>query len=399
MARTKRMRRSYSAGEWGRNRVRVFPDPRTGIMQVQWRENGCRLTRSLKHRDWAQAKRQADEIAAGLAEPAAAAEPEPLTLKTLFDIYGKEVTPAKSRKSRKHDRATMKMFLQFFGKNRKAATLSQRDWDRFIRARRAGTTGGNRQPAGDRTIQRDLKLLLAILNWAVRSRDEEGRLLLESNPLRGLKAPSEKNPTRVMLTQTEYEALLRVAREVEWRFRVALVLAHETGHRIGAIRQLRWSDIDPDAQTIRWRGKHEKTGYEHQTPITAMALAALGEARRHNPGIGDAPLLPAPKDPFASMSSSLARDWWKRAEKRAGLDPKPGRGWHSLRRKFASDLMDLPLKVLCDLGGWKTAQTVLQCYQRADEDRLRRALEDRRRPGARTRLADTNGGHRTPGIP
>ena len=28
MARTKRVRRSYSAGEWGRNRVRVFPDPK-----------------------------------------------------------------------------------------------------------------------------------------------------------------------------------------------------------------------------------------------------------------------------------------------------------------------------------------------------------------------------------
>ena len=86
--------------------------------------------------------------------------------------------------------------------------------------------------------------LFAILNWATRSRDEEGRLLLDSNPIRGLKTPSEKNPIRVMLTQAEYEALLRVAREVEWRFRVALVLAHETRHRIGAIRQLRWSDID-----------------------------------------------------------------------------------------------------------------------------------------------------------
>ena len=38
--------------------------------------------------------------------------------------------------------------------------------------------------------------------------------------------------------------------------------------------------------------------------------------------------------------------------------------------------MELPLKVLCDLGGWKTAETVLQCYQRPDEDRLRKAIED-----------------------
>ncbi len=41
--------------------------------------------------------------------------------------------------------------------------------------------------------------------------------------------------------------------------------------------------------------------------------------------------------------------------------------------------MDQPLKVLCELGGWKTAKTVLQCYQRADEAQLRRALESRRR--------------------
>ena len=83
MARTKRGRRSYSAGEWGRNRVRVFPDPKTGLLQIEWRENGRRLTRSLKHRDWARAKKQADEFAAGFAGPVtrgnADAEPEPLT--------------------------------------------------------------------------------------------------------------------------------------------------------------------------------------------------------------------------------------------------------------------------------------------------------------------------------
>ena len=115
--------------------------------------------------------------------------------------------------------------------------------------------------------------------------------------------------------------------------------------------------------------------------MTVEALSVLEEARRHNPGIGDAPLLPAPKDPFACMSRSLARDWWKKAETLAELAPKRGRGWHSLRRKFASDLMDLPLKVLCELGGWKTAETVLRCYQRPDEDRLRKAIEEYRGVG------------------
>ncbi len=76
---------------------------------------------------------------------------------------------------------------------------------------------------------------------------------------------------------------------------------------------------------------------------------------------------------------SAARYWWDKAQTLAGLEPKRGRGWHSLRRKFASDLMALPLKVLCELGGWKEAQTVLRCYQQADAGQLRRALESRPR--------------------
>ena len=218
----------------------------------------------------------------------------------------------------------------------------------------------------DRTIERDLRFLLAVLNWVAKSRDEEGHLLLESNPLRGLQLPREKNPARVLLTHAEYEALLEVSVGMDWRFRVALVIAHETGHRIGAIRKLRWSNIDMAGGIIRWRAEHEKTGYEHRTPVTAETLAALEEARRENPGIGDAPVLPAPKDPSKCVSHSLAYHWWEKAEAFAGLEPKRGRGWHSLRRKFASDLMNQPLKVLCEFGGWKTAHTVLRCYQRAD---------------------------------
>ena len=383
MARTKRNRRSYGAGEWGRNRVRIFPDPKTGIFQIEWRENGRRRTRSLKHRDWARAKRQADQFAAGFVGPdlngKAEAEPEPLTLGGLFDIYGEEVTPTKGRCSRGHDRAATHMFLRFFGRNRAPATLSQRDWDRFIRERRAGRIGPSGKPVSDRMVEYDLKFLIAVLNWAARSRDERGRLLLDRNPLKGLRKPTEKNPNRVVLAEEEYRALLKVSSRMDWRFRVALVLAHETGHRIGSICHLRWSDIDFEGGTILWRAEHDKSGHEHVTPVTVEALGVLEEARRRNPGPGKAPLLPAPKNPAVCMGAALAQVWWGRAEKLAGLEPKPGRGWHSLRRKFASDLMDQPLKVLCELGGWKDAKTVLRCYQKPDEGQLRKALEARRR--------------------
>ena len=153
MARTKRSRRSYGAGEWGRNRVRVFPDPKTGILQIEWRENGRRLTRSLGHREWVRAKRQADEFAAGFAGPGhrtakAEAEPEPFTLEKLFDMYGEEVTPSKARRTQQRDGVAMRMFLGFLGPDRRPETLSQRDWDRFIRGRRGGQDRTEREARG-----------------------------------------------------------------------------------------------------------------------------------------------------------------------------------------------------------------------------------------------------------
>ena len=141
----------------------------------------------------------------------------------------------------------------------------------------------------------------------------------------------------------------------------------------------RWADIDFEGGTILWRAEHDKSGYEHITPVTDEALDALKEVQAMNPGTGEASVLPAPENPRAAMGAARLHAWWQKAQILAGLEPKPGRGWHSLRRKFASDLMGQPLKVLCQLGGWKTAKTVLRCYQRADEGQLRKALDDRRR--------------------
>ena len=380
MARTKRSRRSYGAGEWGRNRVRIFPDPKTGLFQIEWRENGRRRSQSLKHRDWRRAKRQADEFAAGFVGPEiggeAEAKPEPLTLEQLFDIYGEEVTPTKGAHSRGRPRGHAHVPPVLRTEPRPGHPVPKglgplhpgaaRGQDRTERKARVGSNGRIRPEVPDRGSE---------LGGEVR--DERGRLLLDRNPLRGLRTPTEKNPTRVMLAEEEYRALLKVSLKVDWRFHVALVLAHETGHRIGAIRQLQWSDIDFEGGTILWRVEHDKSGYEHITPVTAEALSALKEVRALNPAIGEAPVLPAPKNPLAVVGAARLHAWWQKAQILAGLEPKPGRGWHSLRRKFASDLMNQPLKVLCQLGGWKTAKTVLRCYQRADEGQLRKALEDR----------------------
>ena len=142
---------------------------------------------------------------------------------------------------------------------------------------------------------------------------------------------------------------------------------------------LRWSDIDFQASTIRWRGDQDKIGHEHVTPMVQAARNALLKERRRRATIGDNDqwVFPAPGDPSQPMSRHLARDWWDRTEKAAGIARVPGRGWHSLRRKFATELKGASLKDLCARGGWKDHNTILKCYQQADPEAMRVALERR----------------------
>lgn len=70
----------------------------------------------------------------------------------------------------------------------------------------------------------------------------------------------------------------------------------------------------------------------------------------------------------------------------AKLERVRGRGGHSLRRKFATDLKHTPMADLQSLGGWRDHNTILKCYIRPDELTMRGALEkrpERRAAGAR----------------
>jgi integrase len=220
-----------------------------------------------------------------------------------------------------------------------------------------------------------------VLNWATRSRDRQGNLLLIQNPLKGLTVPKEEAPRRPAISDAEFQAMLGAAKEMDWRFRLMLVLVHETGHRIGAVLELRWSDIDLQKRMIRWRGEKDKIRFEHSTPMSGWALEVLADARREHPASGDAWVFPSPADPTRPCSRYLAKAWWKKAERRLGWKHTRQMGWHSLRRKFATEMKDLPLKDLCHLGGWKNHNTVLICYQQPDEERMREALAGRRRLG------------------
>jgi integrase len=372
----------YSAGAWGRNRIRVFERGPSGLLYVEFYErDGGRLVKrklSLGHRDRAQARRQADQMAERVGSIGLPALD--VTLEQLFDNYGREVSGTKTANTARHDRACGAMFVRVFGAKRKACSLDIRDWQRFIELRRTGriSPNGHGRPVGDRQVEYDLKTLRAMLNWATKARIN-GRALLERNPVEGFPLPKEESPHRHVFTEEQYEAMLAVADAVDWRFTLALVLAHETGHRISAIAGLRWTDIDMEGGTILWRKENDKQGYEHQVPVSRLGLQALKSARQVDPSLGTTWVLPSPRTSAKPCCRETLTKWLRTACTRAGVPRKRGQGFHSLRRKFATDLRDAPLKVVAELGGWKSTRTLLDCYQLPDHEALRRALAIRPR--------------------
>jgi integrase len=390
MANAKKKGWSYIAGERGRNRVRAYEDVARGKIFLEFYENVPGTTSVRRARisageiDREAAKRKADQLAAKFGDNEQP-RTQAATLGKLFDIYTREVTPEKGDSKRRHDIRCVTLFSKCFGRNRKVLTLNRRDWDRFIQERRRGTLRpegrkGKAKEAGvrDRQIAYDLKFLLSVLNWATLSGDGLGAPLLERNPLKGLPVPKEENPRRPLVNEAQYLELRRIASKVDGSFELALVLAHETGHRVGAIRQLRWSDIDLKEKRIFWRAENDKIGMEHSPPLSEEAVKVLEQSRRKRESIGDGWLFPSPEDSSKPCSRHLLRDWWRRAEKLAAIPRTSRLGWHSLRRKFVNDMKaDTPMADLCYLGGWKSPLTVMTVYQQADQVTMRNALSNR----------------------
>ena len=385
---------SYSVGERGRNRVRAFEHPKTKRIYLEVYETIARGQKprikrvSLGHGDREQGKADAERLAAQLRSEIVAPNAR-LTLHALFDMYAKEVTPAKGRGKQQHDRTTMRLMLRAFGPDRDPLTLGLRDWNRYIAERRSGRLAPvgpkghkRREGVNNRQIGFDLTMLRAALRWATMAGDGHGGALLERNPCAGFPIPTESSPGRPRMPEERYQSMLAVANEVHPKFKLALILANETGHRLSSIRQLVWSDIQWEASNVRWRGETDKEETAHTTPLTPIAREALAVARDQSGTIGVRFVFPEERRMHGSTearprSRHTFAKWWQKAEALAGLAHDDRWGWHSMRRKFASELRNAPLRDVCDLGGWKSAATVLTCYQTPDPISMRRALASR----------------------
>src|SRR5712692_663704 len=182
-----------------------------------------------------------------------------LTLETLFDRYTKEGRhlPDGSLKTDgylEHVRQTGRYLAKFFGRRQAVTELTPDRIHDYVVWRRGGGVGGRR--VRPNTIQRDLGMFKAALNWACQ-KYEGGHPLLTRHALEKVRIPTEKDPKRPVLEAESIRVLLGVARTVHPLLRPMILLAWRTGRRLSAILALRWDDVDFRNGTIRWRAEHD----------------------------------------------------------------------------------------------------------------------------------------------
>lgn len=294
-------------------------------------------------------------------------------------MYLREVTLRKSLGKQKHDARCAALFMRCFGADRLPLTLAKRDFDRFVTERRDGRlhVGTRKSGVSDCMVGYDLRMLNALFNWATVAGDGRGGVLLARNPFKGFPIPKEIDPKRPVATEAMYQAMRVAASKVSPQFEAFFMLARETGHRGQSLRMLRSADVELDAKTIRWRAEHDKIGFEHVTPLSDEAVRLLDQLRKEQLAIGEAWLFPSPVDPTSPLCRRVLSRWWKAVELLAELDEDTGRGLHSLRREFATEMKDTPLRDLAHLGGWKCTNTVVMVYQQPDDETMRAALSRR----------------------
>ncbi|MEO6331764.1 MAG: tyrosine-type recombinase/integrase, partial [Gemmatimonadaceae bacterium] len=115
------------------------------------------------------------------------------------------------------------------------------------------------------------------------------------------------------------------------------------------------------------------------TPLSNVGAETLERLQKAEGAIGEQWIFPSDTNPSRPVCCHTVNKWWRRAEEKAEIKHVHGMGYHSARRKFASELKSTNLRDLAYLGGWKNPQTVLLVYQQPDLELQRDALASRRK--------------------
>jgi integrase len=309
---------------------------------------------------------------------------ETVTLGGLFSLYRREGLGTVKPQHRAAVERDLEGLERFLGSGLNVEYLGPREWNALARERAAGRIDGRgnlvteerRNSVGPRAVAHMLSTLRYACSFGTKYRTTNGGFLLQHDPTRGLKIPRENAPARPVSTTDEFNAMLAVAAQVHPYMVDLLTIAAETGRRIDAILHLQASDWKPEVGqfgALRWRAEHDKLNHESTVVVGEDVRDAITGILRDRPAVGATWLFPAQKAD-GPVDKTLTSRWWRKAEKLAGIEHVRGKGWHSLRRRWATLRKGHALQDVAAAGGWTSTQVLRDLYTQAEAGRVEAAV-------------------------
>jgi integrase len=220
------------------------------------------------------------------------------------------------------------------------------------------------------TRNRDLAVLSSMFRKAI----EMG--YAETNPVRGIGRPQEAILPVPYIDQAGQRRLIEAC---DQQLRPLVVLALDTGMRVGELLRLEWRDVDRVGRVATVRAPKNKQ--PRTIPYGARAAQVLSD-------LFDARVIPIdPSEPdrvLAKIPTAWTGRWYGRYQSAVKAAELPPLRFHDLRHVYAVDLVraGVPLPDVAKLLGHKTLTMTMRYASHAPKDatyRARDMLEEARR--------------------
>lgn len=321
----------------------AFIRKRGNKFQAQVRRAGFQgITKSFERLTEAKARARSQEIYFDRGE-AGNQKPTDVPLSSILSRYLLEITPNKKSAS---------------GESRRIKRLLKdeiaRQTLRKLTPVKLAAFRDRRVKDGVRTAAYDLQVIRHALNVA---RAEWG-VTIPNNPVEAICLPRPPKPRERRLKPCEYELLLFDAENSRSQFlKPLIIIAVETGMRLGELLSLTWSDVDIDSGIAVL--KDTKNGESRAVPLSLAALDALK-------------ILPVNQTSLFATNYYAVKSAWQRLCKRCGINDLR---FHDLLHEAISRFFEkgLTLPEVTMLSGHKTKAQVLR-YAHSDFTNIQKKL-------------------------
>lgn len=248
---------------------------------------------------------------------------ERTTMSEVIADYRTLVLPGKRGK---HFGPALNMLEAVFGEHSLASITST-----LIAKHRDQRLSGNLILNGERlkavgasTVKKEINLLSVLFQWAGNERDPAAPVAI--NPCLSVKRPVEPKGRDRRLEGNEQERLLKACKESSPELAALVILALETGARLGELLNLQWKDVKFDVSTAKL--PETKNGETRYIPLSTTAKQALQSLPRHISG-----------EVFWKWAAADSfNHTWTRTCKRAGIQNLK---FHDLRHEAVSRLFEI----------------------------------------------------------